>query len=219
MRTPRGRIAPLLVIGLVLLLAACRQEAEQPAAQPSAEPSAEATVTAAPTAAPVTPSPTTDPAPAPSPSGAPTDGTPAWGSEPVTVVREPPVPSLPVLTGIRSAAHPDEGYDRIVFDFRGPLPGYDVRYVPEARADGSGELVEVPGRRILLVVFQPAHAHEEDGTATVTERRAEFDHPMLRGYVLTGDFEAVTSIALGLDDVVGFRVGELPGRIYIDVAA
>jgi hypothetical protein len=218
MRTPRGRIAPLLVIGLVLLLAACRQEAEQPAAQPTAGPSAEATVTAAATAAPVTPSPTGS-ASAPVPSDTPPAGTPAWGSEPVAVVREPTVPSLPVLTGIRSAAHPDEGYDRIVFDFRGPLPGYEVRYVPEARADGSGELVEVPGRRILLVVFQPAHAHEEDGTATVTERRAEFDHPMLRGYVLTGDFEAVTSIALGLDDVVGFRVGELPGRIYIDVAA
>lgn len=24
---------------------------------------------------------------------------------------------------------------------------------------------------------------------------------------------------LGLDDVVGYRVGELPGRVYIDVAA
>ena len=31
--------------------------------------------------------------------------------------------------------------------------------------------------------------------------------------------EGVVSVALGLDDVVGFRVGELPGRIYIDVAA
>jgi hypothetical protein len=26
-------------------------------------------------------------------------------------------------------------------------------------------------------------------------------------------------VVLGLDDVVGYRVGELPGRIYIDVAA
>jgi len=34
-----------------------------------------------------------------------------------------------------------------------------------------------------------------------------------------GDYEGYVSIALGLDDVVGYRVGELPGRIYVDVAA
>jgi hypothetical protein len=27
------------------------------------------------------------------------------------------------------------------------------------------------------------------------------------------------SIALGLDDEAGYRVGELPGRVYVDVAA
>jgi hypothetical protein len=36
---------------------------------------------------------------------------------------------------------------------------------------------------------------------------------------VVGDFEGHVSIAIGLDDVVGFRVGELPGRIYLDVAA
>ncbi|HEX2418217.1 MAG TPA: hypothetical protein VHJ83_08880 [Micromonosporaceae bacterium] len=44
---------------------------------------------------------------------------------------------------------------------------------------------------------------------------------MLRAYQVVGDFEAVVSVALGLDDTVGFRVGGLsnPNRIYLDVAA
>jgi hypothetical protein len=121
---------------------------------------------------------------------------------------------------IRSAAHP--GYDRIVFDFEGPLPGYHVRYVDEVREDGSGRPVTMPGRRFLLVTFTPAQAHTDAGESLVRPQRDTFDYPVLRGYVLVGDFEGNVSVALGLDDVVGFRVGELPGtpgRIYLDVAA
>jgi len=32
---------------------------------------------------------------------------------------------------------------------------------------------------------------------------------MLRGYSVVGDFEGYVSVALGLDDVVGFHVGEM----------
>jgi hypothetical protein len=42
---------------------------------------------------------------------------------------------------------------------------------------------------------------------------------MIEAYAVTGDFEAVVTVVLGLDDVVAYRVGELPGRIYVDVAA
>jgi hypothetical protein len=43
----------------------------------------------------------------------------------------------------------------------------------------------------------------------------------MESYRVTCDFEAVTTIVVGLDDVVGIRVGELsnPSRIYVDVAA
>ena len=129
---------------------------------------------------------------------------------------------MPVLLHIRSAAHPGEGSDRIGFDFTGPLPGYTVRYVDQVRADPSDRVVTVPGRRFLLVVFTPAQVHTDAGVATVTPSTSRFDYPMLRGYALAGDFEGFVSVALGLDDVVGFRVGELPGtpgRVYVDVAA
>lgn len=132
------------------------------------------------------------------------------------------MPPVPQLLRIRSAAHPDEGYDRIVFDFARELPGYEIRYVDEVRQDGSGNLVTMPGRRFLQVRFHPAQAHTDAGAPLVSPTRDTFDHPMLRGYVLVGDFEGYVTVALGLDDVVGFRVGELPGtpgRIYVDVAA
>lgn len=125
---------------------------------------------------------------------------------------------MPRCTGVRAAAHSDEGFDRIVLDFDGPLPGYEIRYVPSVVADGSGATLAAPGRRILQVVLRPAQGHDDQGQQALTRRRT-FDFPMLEGYVVSGDFEGVLTIAIGLDDVVGYRVGELPGHLYIDVAA
>ncbi|WP_139217939.1 hypothetical protein [Micromonospora phaseoli] len=126
---------------------------------------------------------------------------------------------MPTLLRIRSATH--SGYDRITFDFAGSLPGYRVRYVDTVTADASGRTVRMPGRRYLQIRFEPAQAHSDTGDP-VTPRRRTFGYPMLRGYVVNGDYEGVLNVALGLDDVVGFRVGEIPGtpgRIYLDVAA
>jgi hypothetical protein len=152
----------------------------------------------------------------------PTASSGTWTAGPLTVTHHVAVPPVPVLLRIRSAAHPGEGYDRIVFDFTGALPGFTVRYVDQVRADPSDRPVTVPGRRFLLIVFTPAQAHTNAGVATVTPGPVRLGYPMLRGYALTGDYEGYVSVALGLDDVVGFRVGELPGtpgRIYLDVAA
>jgi hypothetical protein len=171
------------------------------------------------TTAPTSPAPTSPALTSPSPGGggaAPVH--PTWGSGPVTVRHDPPVPPVPVVTGIRYAAHSVQGYDRIVFDISGGLPGYSVRYVSQVRADPSDRPVTVPGRRHLLVVLTPAQAHRDNGATTVSGVHRT-DLPMLKSYAVVGDFEGYVSIALGLDDVVGFRVGELPGRIYLDVAA
>lgn len=154
----------------------------------------------------------------PGPTGAVSD----WSSSPLVVDRAVPVPPVPRLTGIRSAAHPEAGYDRITFDFESVLPGYELRYVDQPVADGSGEPVVIAGRRYLQIVFRPAQAHDDSGTVSVSPRSATLDYPMLKAYAISGDFEATVTIVLGLDDVVGFRVGELPGqpgRIYVDVAA
>lgn len=140
-----------------------------------------------------------------------------WSSGPVTVTHTPPVPPVPVVTGIRFAGHPQEGYDRIVFDIQGGLPGYTARYVSQVRADGSDQPVPVPGSRFLLVVLNPAQAHTESGAVTVTGIH-NVGLPMLKAYAIAGDFEGHVSIALGLNATAGYRIGELPGRIYVDVA-
>jgi len=152
------------------------------------------------------------------PGGGGATSQPAWSSGPVVVQHNPPVPPVPVVTAIRYAAHPEQGFDRIVFDISGALPGYSIRYVSSVRADPSDLPVAVPGRRHLLVVLNPAQAHRDNGTATVSGTH-RVNLPMLESYAVVGDFEGYVSIALGLDDVVGYRVGELPGRLYLDVAA
>lgn len=141
------------------------------------------------------------------PGGAGGGGGSDWTSGQPSVTHDLPLPPVPQLVRIRSAAHPDEGYDRIVFDFDGLLPGYTVRYVDEVREDGSDLPVAMPGRRYLLVVFTPAQAHNDVGQALVSPKRTDLDYPMMRGYVLVGDFEGYVSVAIGLDDVVGYRVG------------
>lgn len=142
-----------------------------------------------------------------------------WTSGPLTVEHDVAVPPVPLLTNIRAAAHTAEGYDRIVFDFQGALPGYEVRYVSEVRADPSDQPITVPGRRYLQITFRPAQAHTDAGTPTGAPPARTLNYSMMKAYAITGDFEAVLTVAIGLDDVVGYRVGELSGRIYLDVAA
>jgi hypothetical protein len=142
---------------------------------------------------------------------------PTWSTGPVTVAHTPAVPPVPVLTGVRSAGHPDQGYDRIVFDIQGSPPGYSARYVSEVRADPSDRPITVPGRHHLLIVFRPMQAHRDSGAVTVGGVH-RVGLPMLTSYAVVGDFEGYVSIALGLDEQAGYRIGELPGRIYVDVA-
>lgn len=142
----------------------------------------------------------------------------SWTSGPVAVRHDVPVPPVPRITGIRSAFHPEDGYDRIVFDIAGALPGYEVRYVAQPFKDPSGLPANVPGRRFLQITLQPAQAHTDAGQPMLPRART-VNYPMLEAWAITGDFEGVVTVVLGLDDVIGYRVGELPGRVYVDVAA
>lgn len=204
------RFAIVLGVSAVLAAACGGNNGSGPAPAPTSSTTMPATGTPSPSA------PTSSAEPGGSGAATPTHA--AWGSGPVVVEHHPPVPPVPVVTGIRYAAHPRDGYDRIVFDIAGGLPGYSVRYVSHVRADPSDRPVSVPGRRHLLVVLNPAQAHRDSGGSTVTGVH-RVNLPMLKSYAVIGDDEGYVSIALGLDDVVGYRVGELPGRIYLDVAA
>jgi hypothetical protein len=195
----------LAITGTITLLAGCASRGPAPAVG-----GASATPTPTPTPG------TTSSAPTTRPSATSTTPLP-WPSGPRTVVHEPIVPPVPVLEHIRYAAHPIGRYDRIVFDFDHRVPGYTIRYVSPVRGDASGQKVVVPGRRFLLVVFTPAQAHDDNGTATVSGTH-DIGLPMMRGYAVAGDFEGHVSVAIGLDRVTGYRTGELADRVYVDVA-
>jgi hypothetical protein len=139
-----------------------------------------------------------------------------WSSRPETKTRGG---AQAQLVAVRAAHHP--GYDRVTFEFRGALPGWRVRYVPELTGLGSGEHISVPGRAVLSVLFDPANAHTDAGAPTWRGPRLATGLPSLRQVVLADDFEAQLAFGLGLDATAGFRVVELSGppRVAVDVAA
>jgi hypothetical protein len=125
---------------------------------------------------------------------------------------------VPVVTNLRSAAHTESGYDRVTFDITGPIPNYSVQYVSHVVGDASGNPITVPGQAYLVIRFNPAQGHTDAGVTTVPTGPQTLNYPMLKGYAVAGDFEGVFTVALGLARTTGFRVGELSGRVYIDVA-
>lgn len=130
----------------------------------------------------------------------------------------PSAPSVSTLTGIRTAHHP--GFDRIVFDFDGPVPEtHRVRYVDEVVSSGSGKPVRVAGRARLRVIFSPADAHDADGPTT--RGRTAYALPNVLTTVRASDFEAVLTYGIGLAKKTPFEVFTLedPSRVVIDVRA
>ena len=158
-------------------------------------------------------------APAPGAAGAPgaACATSAWHSAPLNVTRNVTAPPVPLVAAVRSATHPECGYDRFVLTFNGPVPSYYIRHVTQVLADPSGKPINLPGRSYLLITLRPAQAHTDSGTPTISRGVQTFSYPMLTGYALEGDFEGVINLALGLNETASFRAGELPGRLYIDV--
>lgn len=129
--------------------------------------------------------------------------------------------STPVLTGIRTGQHP--GFDRIVLDMSGHVPGVSYRKVDELIEDGSGEIAWLTGEFFVDVRISPAAAHDEAGNPTYTGptkfRTRNLQNVM--AVAITGDFEAVLSIGLGTRRDTWVRVSTLtaPTRVVIDVGA
>ncbi len=204
----RRVLLALLAAAALVAAAACDEEAAPPTT-----PTEETSPAESPTAAPTSPAATTAPEPT----------TPFQGSR--GPVEAPASSGLAlggaILVDVRVARH--AGFDRIVFEFQGGLPGYRIQYVdPPIVADASGLPVEIAGNAFLSIRFEPAAAHDPDtGTPTYTgPLEIAAGLPSLLEAERTGDFEAVLNWALGLSQEVDFRVYPLqdPFRVAIDVA-
>lgn len=137
-----------------------------------------------------------------------------FGTEPVERAR----PARPAPELVSVATSERDGYDRVVFTFEGPLPGYQVRYVPRV-TDAGGRRLPVAGAAFLEVVFEPARAHGPDGRPTFPDGTLTPGSPALRQVRFAGDFEGQVSFGLGVAARGGFRVSELrnPARVAVDV--
>lgn len=130
-----------------------------------------------------------------------------------------------ILVDVRAGGHLDEGYDRVVFDFRdnSSMPGFSVSYVEEISEDPSGNpLPMLPGAK-LLVTMRWAAAHE-NGDVTVPPGDLDLRPglPRVRQVKRAGDFEGVLSFGIAVEpagDPAPFRAFALSGnRLVIDVA-
>lgn len=125
------------------------------------------------------------------------------------------------ILGVRAGRH--ACYDRLVFDIGGPDPvGFDARYVPVVRADGSGHPVPVPGAAALQLVVrapigeQPLRIGDPLVSPTAAGLRS------VRAVAYAGSFEGQTTVGVGLSRKAPFRVWSLPDgdrqRVIVDVA-
>jgi hypothetical protein len=137
---------------------------------------------------------------------------PSWPTAAASSPFTGSVPPVPVLAAVRTGAHPEGGYDRISFEFTGQVPGYSVAYVQQVVRSGSGAAVQLPGSAFLQLTFRSAQAHDVNGVSTLGSgalNPVTVGDPELRAYVVTGDFEGVVGVALGLAAADGFHVSEL----------
>jgi hypothetical protein len=126
-----------------------------------------------------------------------------------------------LLTDVRAARH--EGFDRVVFEFRNGLPGYDVRYVSgPIHQDGSGEVVPIAGNHAVQIRMEnalDADLTQPEAPLTYTgPQRLRPGTPELVELARAGGFEGVLTWAAGLQDRVDFRVTTLtaPDRLVVD---
>ncbi|MET8311461.1 MULTISPECIES: hypothetical protein [unclassified Micromonospora] len=145
-----------------------------------------------------------------------------WGSADKTAGALSSSPLIEVRTGRHDC------YDRVVFEFAGPVNGYSVGY-GETWTEGEGlALSPYTAGGALLRVSLRAPAYDEAHLGTVPYRVGEhaanlLRYPTLRDVVFGGSFEGYTTFAVGVRARLPFRTFVLAGpgghsRIVLDVA-
>jgi hypothetical protein len=116
----------------------------------------------------------------------------------------PPRAPQPTLSAIDATA--DSGFDRFVFEFAGDAPGYHVEYRNQSVRCGSGDPVSVQGAASLVVRFEPARAHDDDGHPTLPAREGALGLPALTEWKLICDFEGQVEFLIGVTAMAPYRM-------------
>src|SRR2546423_1331046 len=129
------------------------------------------------------------------------------------------------LTAVRVAGQP--GFDRVVFEFEGDVPGYRVGYIDRAvQEDASGKEIAVAGDSVLRIHMEHASGADLSGgkvrqTYTGPKRVTATGTATVVEVVDAGDFEGVLTWVAGVKGHPAFKVSALtsPSRVVVDVAA
>lgn len=119
------------------------------------------------------------------------------------------------LTNIRPGSHAGDGYDRVVFDFSGGIPSWDLTRQESATftRDASGQQVTLEGSAGLKLVLRNV---DLAGTVS-TDVRPGFTS--IREIAQLGNFERVVTFGIGLSSSQCVRVLQLSNsRLVVDVA-
>jgi hypothetical protein len=128
------------------------------------------------------------------------------------------------LTDVTAAS--EDCSDKVVFDFekQEPGPGFQVSYQPASTAkveDASGAPVEIEGNAFLVVKLTPAMTAKIDGdqvTKTYTgPKRIQGEGSHVREVVKTGDFEAVVTWVIGLDEKRPFTTNASESQLIVEI--
>ena len=106
------------------------------------------------------------------------------------------------LTNIRAAAHAGDGYDRVVFDFNGGIPSWDLARQESASfvRDASGQNVTLEGNAGLKLILRGT-----DVTGSVSsDLQPRFTS--IREIAQIGNFEHQLTYAIGLSSSQCIRV-------------
>jgi hypothetical protein len=144
-----------------------------------------------------------------------------WGSLP----EEAGALSTATLLEARTGQH--ECWDRVVFEFSGPVDGYRVAY-GDVFTDGEGLLLNpyVAGGAVLGVSLRaPAFGEGQPTFPAATGQHVAnvIRYRTLRDVMFGGSFEGYTTFAVGVRATLPFRVFVLAGpgshsRVVLDVA-
>ena len=121
------------------------------------------------------------------------------------------------LTAVRVASHESDGYDRVVFDFSGGIPSYDLTRQASAAfvREASGEPVQLDGNAGLKLVFRDA-----DPAAAAAPTDLKPGLASIHEVTQLGAFERVLTYGIGLSSSQCVRLTTLsgPSRLVVDVA-
>lgn len=223
-----GPSRALLVLALILPLAAACRSGAPPVASPTPTVT---TPSASPSATVTTPAPTTT-------TPGPTQTTPSTGwsvvsarvayewrwpnAEPsgAAVTHTTTVPPVPQLVTIGVGDHPndpgDRPYNRMSFSFTTAYPSYRFQFVDKLVGDASGLPIPLAGRGVLRIVFTPAQAHTQDGSASTiaSQPPANLGLSRMVAYAQAGDFEAHLTYGIGIAWPIPESNPQISVRVY-----